>query len=1285
MKLKLPMRIKITCFLILSTFFVFAQNQPIELVWKDQVNISSVPESPYYIPSFDPAYLDYDRVTKKLTYVRSFDGHTFYEIVNPVFENVSPSVAKNITITNDQLTYSFSTAKGRNALKTILEIEPFIRANGTIQRLTSFVLRPTSNRPASYQLPKNLDNVPGLQNAVLASGKWFRFYVEETGIQRIDLNFLRNLGFSTDEINPNTLKIYGHGGQMLPLVNADTPASFFDLPEIPLQLSLANPNVLSSGDDIYFYAEAPNGIFSPENETHLNLYAERAYYYVTFSGGPGKRMFQAQQPVGTTDELITTYDDAQYYEVDENSLSLVGRRWFGDRFDITTQRTYDFSFPNLVTSEPVNVRILLGGIAINSTSMNISLNGQALGTATINPTGSDLPSNGTTFIRNTNVSSEAISLTLAYNKQGNPAARGFLDYIRLQAVRSLVGSATQFSFQKNSAAQTGGIGEYVLTNASQIEQVWDVTDMHNVTFYENTSGQNTFSFKTSLGTIKKYQTFVPADAYQPSIDQSQKNVSNQNLKGTIFTNAQGQFEDIDYLVITPQSFISQARRLANLRGSVSGLTTRVVSLEEIYTEFNSGKQDIAAIRNFIRYVYANASSENNRLKYVALMGDTSVDYKNRLPNNNNILPTYQNIGSFATTSSSFMSDDFFAMMDSSEGNMVASDLMDLAVGRIVADTPQLADLMITKIEDFEKRPSYASWRNNFLLISDDVDEDWEHSQIQVQLDNLGDEISLNKPAINVKKIHTDAFQQISSAGGDRYPEVNKAITDEVELGVSVVNYFGHGGEDGLGQERLVTVGNVQSWRNPNRYNVFVTVTCEFTKFDNPLRITAGELSYHNPQGGPVSMITTTRAIGVGAGVSFNNTLAPFLFDYQNQGYTVGEAVMLTKNNLGGNGKRIVFYIGDPALKLPYGDPTIRLTSLNDVPFSQATDTLKGLSKNIIKGEIVDNSGNRITNYNGKLTTTLFDKRIERSTLGNDGTRNNAQELLILDFTTLGETLFRGQSTVTNGEFQVEFILPRDTRIPIGNGRISMYAVRDNILEEQVGHSNEILVGGINENAPEDDEGPLIQLFMNDETFVDGGITNNSPFILANLEDMSGINTAGGIGHDIVAILDDDDENPIVLNDYYEAEADNFMKGKVYYQLRDLEEGPHVLRFRAWDTYNNSSVAEIQFTVSSNENLSITRVLNYPNPFTDYTEFWFNHNRPFEPLEVQVQVFTVTGKIVWSQNQLINTDGFLSRDITWDGRDDFGDRIGKGVYVYKLTVRSTLTNHKTEKYEKLVIL
>jgi len=293
--------------------------------------------------------------------------------------------------------------------------------------------------------------------------------------------------------------------------------------------------------------------------------------------------------------------------------------------------------------------------------------------------------------------------------------------------------------------------------------------------------------------------------------------------------------------------------------------------------------------------------------------------------------------------------------------------------------------------------------------------------------------------------------------------------------------------------------------------------------------------------------------------------------------------------------------------------------------------------------------------------------------------------LILDFKTLGAILYRGQASVNDGLFDFEFVVPRDAAIPLGNGRVNFYSVRDGILEDQAGANEQILVGGLNENATEDNEGPIINLYMNDENFVSGGITNTSPTLLVKLEDLSGINTAGGIGHDLIAILDGDEENPIILNDFYESDVDNFNIGQALRTLRDLEPGLHTVTVIAWDTYNNSSTADLQFVVAGDEELKLERVLNYPNPFVNYTEFWFNHNRPYEPLEVQVQIFTISGKVVKTINQVVTTTGFLSREIAWDGLDDFGQKIGKGVYVYKITVKSTLTNKKVEKFEKLVIL
>ena len=442
-------------------------------------------------------------------------------------------------------------------------------------------------------------------------------------------------------------------------------------------------------------------------------------------------------------------------------------------------------------------------------------------------------------------------------------------------------------------------------------------------------------------------------------------------------------------------------------------------------------------------------------------------------------------------------------------------------------------------------------------------------------------------------------------------------------------------------------------------------------------------------------MTTTRQIFVTVGESFNEVLDDYLFAYGSNDYpSIGEVLRLTKtdNNIAGiTQKRLVFLIGDPAMKLAFPKPDIRLTKVNDVEITQPIDTLKALSYTKLAGEVTDTNGNVISNYNGTLTATVFDKRIQRQTLANDGT-TDSNGTIFLNFTTLGEIIFKGQATIENGQFEFDFIVPRDIGIPVGNGKVSFYAQTNNPLSDQAGANFDILVGGINENAPEDNIGPVINLFMNDENFVSGGITNESPNLIAKLQDDNGINTASGIGHDITAIIDGDETNPIVLNDYYQANVDDYTNGSVTYPFRDLEPGLHTLTLKAWDTYNNSSTAEIQFTVyDKDEELVIDNVLNYPNPFVDYTEFWFNHNSP-DPLDISVQIFTVSGKLVRTLNGQTSADELcfngsssLSRSMVWDGRDDFGDKIGKGVYIYKLKVRSSRLNKQVEKIQKLVIL
>lgn len=1202
------------------------------------------------------------------------------KLVNIRYEplNAEELTKLNKSTVPNEIRFKINTTKGRDKLYSTLTYSPVVKRQGTYNKVISFDLSYTYK---TINTTYNSGNYNNETHSIFATGNWYKFKVEKSGVHKIDGNFLSKLGIDLQTINPNQIKIYGHGGDALPLENIENAP--IDPPQIAVKVVSSSANNFTNSDYILFYAEGVR-TFNEENDSHINPYSDYSYYYITTDGEPGLRIRDMQEPAGNASEIITTYHSAQFHEEDDFSPAKVGRRWFGNRFDIQNQQSFTFNFPDIVSGSPYTVIVKTGAVSTSTTSMQVNINGEDNQILTYSPINDPVFLVTRDLVSTSTANSSDIQIQMRYNNNGNPSSVAYLDYIRVEALENLKGKDQQFLFSNKEVKNMFGIGEFRMTHAQNIHEVWDITDWQNIQSKQN-NGANTLNWKVNLGEERNYIAVNANDYYVP-LEVDNPVVKNQNIKGTILRDRQGNFKDLDYLIITSPKLVQPAIRLANHHISQNNLNVKVITTDDIYQEFSSGKQDISAIRNLVRYIYNNASTTDNRLKYLALLGDTSVDYKNRWENNNNIVPTFHSLQS-TSNYSSYMSDDFFGMMDDNEGSMAASDKLDIAVGRIIADEVGLANAMVDKAINYQKEVSYGSWRNNIITISDDVDKLYEFESIQRVLNNLSDEISEMKPEYNVKKILADSYVQQTSAGGNRYPDVNKAITEAIEVGGLLVNYFGHGGEDGLAHEFIYTQNDANNLNNTNRYPLFVTVTCEFTKFDYPHRITAGELTYWNRNGGAIGLITTTRAISVSLGVEYNLIMNPYLLGYDTYEYhTPAEALRITKNMLGDRLRRVVFFIGDPAMHLAQAKPSVELTKINDTTIDNINDTpIEALAKVKLTGIITDENGNQLSNYNGIVETKVFDKRIERTTLGNDGTRNSAGDLLLLDFSTLGEVIFNGQATVSNGNFDIEFIAPRDIRSELGNGRVSFYTKRDGVLEDRSGYNNNILVGGINENAADDNQGPEIQLYFNDETFAPGSTTNSAPVLIAKLEDESGINTSSGIGHDILAFLDGDESNPIKLNEYYQAELDDYTKGSLQYQFKDLEQGPHTLKLKAWDVYNNSSTSEIDFVVAEDNKLKINRVLNYPNPFVNYTEFWFEHNRPYEPLDVQVQVLTVTGKIVWSANQLITTDGFLSRDIIWDGRDDFGDRIGKGVYIYKISVKSTLTNQRAEKFEKLVIL
>ena len=1279
-----------------GTFFLFLiclnglfaqKSNTISINWNSK-KAYVIGETTYTIPQFENANFIYDPATAAVFYaLKNENASTVsednFEISNLITAEIQNSDLGDLNLKSvpNAINFFVRNVIARDENSIYISFSPIIKENGIYKKVLSLSY---SLKPAESNRVVTTTATNTISNSVLSSGRWNRFYVEKSGVYRISKTFLEQIGFNVNGVNPKKIKLYGNGGRMVPLSNA----AFYpdDLTENAIQIVGENDGIFNNDDYILFYAEGMDN-WSAENGTHLNLYENKSYYFITTDGSDGKRIATTAQTALAANITVTTYDDVQFHEIDLTNIGKVGRVFFGEPFAIENSQQFNFSIPNCDTTAQTLVELHVGGNSIAPTSFDIKANGTAIGSLNL---ASVLPNTqieaSDNYLSTLIPSSQNVAIQLVFNNNGVPTAKGYLDYIRLTGKSNLVGFGKQFRFQHNAAGSLTGTIQYQFTNAASLKAVWDITDIYDVKSIAYTPNSN-FSIKANLGEVRKYIALDEADYYAPLKD-SGTSVANQNLKGTLFTNAQGNFQDIDYIIVAPPFLITQAERLANFHRANSNMSVKVVDLNTIYMEFGGAKQDIGAIRNFMKYVYFNASAPNKRVKYLNLFGDASFDFKNRITNNTNIVPIYQSLVSTTSTESSFPSDDFFALMDANEGDPVSqfgtpatsTYGIDIAVGRMLVSSTQQADEMVTKVIEYHDIKSFGNWRNNYVAIADDTDKASDIT-LQVRQNNLTDNLFANRPFINFKKILLDGYLQQSSAGGDRYPQAKEDLRNAFEKGALIFNYLGHGGEDGLTGERLWDKFDGSTFNNQYKYPLFITITCDFSKFDNPLRPTAGEYTYWNPKGGAISMITTVRTIGQSTAENLNDVIENKLFAYSQIDYpTIAEALRQTKNaSFNNSASRVVFYIGDPALLLAIPKSKIVLTKVNDVLITQTVDDLKALSFVKLSGEIQDETGAVASNYTGELFVNIFDKNFLRTTYNNDGYSPP------ITYNNLGETIFRGNASVTNGVFEFGFVVPKDIKIPLGNGRISFYAKQNQQLTDKTGYNSTIKIGGLNTLAVADVSPPKVQLFMNDETFINGGITSQSPYFLAFLEDEHGINTASGIGHDIVGILDGDETKPYVLNDYFETELNNYKIGKIRFPFRGLKPGLHTIKFKAWDVYNNYIASEIQFVVVGDDDVTLSNVLNYPNPFVNYTQFWFSHNKPFEPLEVQVQIMTITGKVVRRIDQNIITDGFLSREITWDGKDDFGDAIGKGVYIYKLTVRATVSNKTSEKIEKLVIL
>ena len=1154
---------------------------------------------------------------------------------------------------------------------------PFRYYNGRYQKASSFSIL-IESQPESSLAPRSLGTQGQRASSVLATGDWYKLAVSETGMHKITPAYLADNGISSGAISINDLRIVGNGEGMLP--ESMTEPRPDDLRAVPLHIEdRDNDGLFNNNDFALFYARGPHQWIYDENNdrfiNEINVYRTRNFYFLSINSGPGSR--PSSVPSLTNGNVaVNTFDDYAFVEDEDINLVGTGRQWFGDAFEFTLSYNYDFSFPNIVTAEPV--KLLVDVIARSNTAgtfMNTSYLGAPVLTSNFAPINSnaDYPDfarrsrQRTTF----NAQGPNITLNLTYNNTANPTAVAWLDEIEIQARRQLRMVNNELRFRDTRSVGVGNVADFSINAASNDLKVWDVTDLDQILEINGNFSAGTYQFGANAAELREYVAFRGSNHPEPAFVGA---VENQNLHALSVP---------EMVIISHPDFLNQARELADFHNQLGDVQSAVVTTEEVYNEYSSGGQDITGIRDFVKSLY---DRQPGQLKYLLLFGDASYDYKDRLAGNNNFVPVWQSEFSFNLGGAAVITDDYYAYLDPGEGVNFIGAIMDIGVGRMTCANTAQAQVCVDKVKHYvASNSTYGDWRNRVMLMTDDVDEFWEPVFVNSS-ERLTQRVRRASRSFNVEKIYSDAYRQETTTGSQTYPEASRDMFRKVQQGCLLVNYIGHGGEIGLSSERLLDLADVNNWTNYDALALFVTITCEFTRFDDPRRVSAGEQLFLNANGGAIGLLTTTRVVTVQGAVPLNESVFDTILARPGgQPQTLGEIIRAAKNGPGviDNGTKSKFsLIGDPALRLAIPFQNVRTTEINNQPLSPGApiDTLQALSKVNIQGQVEDLNGSLDADFNGTLQLSVYDKPTDRETLVNDGVGNP------LPFEVQNSLIYRGKVQVENGRFAAEFRVPLDISYRFGFGKFSYYAADPETDIDAAGYMDTVIVGGFDTTAPADDRGPEIQLYLNDQSFVRGGITGPEPFLFARLSDSSGINTVGnGVGHDLKAILDDRTDQPLILNEFYEADLNSYQSGEVRFQLLDVEEGEHSLRLQAFDIYNNPSEAQTEFIVSDNEELVLRRVLNYPNPFTTFTDFQFEHNRANQPLDVQVQIFTVSGKLVKTINTSINSSGNRATGITWNGLDDYGDKIGKGVYVYRVKVRAPLDNSTADKFEKLVIL
>lgn len=1138
----------------------------------------------------------------------------------------------------------------------VINFLPIIKdAHGNYKKVRTFDVEVSSLQQISKKGTLKVSGIHQyVSSSVLANGKWVKIRVPSSGIYKLTYSDLLAMGIS----NPSSPRIFGYGGAMLP--EDFSKSKIDDLPEMPIWMEKGNDGIFNSGDYILFYAQGPISWELSASNTDfvhtVNPYSKYGYYFVTSDAGEGKKIPLSPIIEETPNVDVDYFLDYQLKENDLVNMVKSGREWFGEEFNTITQRSFSFSFPNIYSA--LSAVLVADVIAISSVASSFSVyaNNVKLGSNISIP---KLSSSGYEKAKQANAKFtftpdiDDITILLQYNKSTN-SSTARLNYLRLNVYRQLKMTDNTLFFRNPSVTAQGEYVRYLLSDAPPSTVIWDITNPQDIGQVTTIIDNNQLAFVADVSNLKQFVALLPSASYpKPEI---MGIVPNQNLHA---------LSNIDFVIIAAKDFLSQANRLAQAHIEHDNMTVEVVTPEQVYNEFSSGTPDATAYRWLMKMLYDKASVATEMPLYLMLFGDGSYDNREISIGNSQInrLLTYQSVNSLVEadlSDNSYVCDDYFGFLDDNEGVNIKAETMDIGIGRFPVSTQQQAADIVTKNILYMQNTKKGAWKNQICYVGDDEDSNLH----MYQADTLAIYTEKKFPELQVSRIFLDAYLQEKAASGESYPAAKEKLLNLIKSGALLINFTGHGSTEGWTSEKILTRNDIVKLYN-DKFPLFVTATCDFSRFDDKAS-SSGEELFWNSNGGAIALFSTSRTVYTGPNFELNKSFNKQVFITQNEDASVrrlGDISRLSKNSLPNNNNKMNFLLlGNPALRIPY--PSNKVITSEIKVNGVSSNTMQALSLVEINGYIASPNQNKLADFNGSISVTVYDKEQTITTLANNG----GNPYKYKDYPNI---LYSGKALVTNGDFSIQFLVPKDIAYNYGNGRINYYAADETNDYEANGFYTNFLIGGENPDFVIENEGPEITMYLNTPVFKNGDKVNENPVFMANVSDESGINTVGsGIGHDIILMLNQDPMTSYVLNNYFEFSIGSFKSGSVTYPLYDLPEGTHSLFFRVWDVLNNSSSKTIDFEVVKGLTPELYKTYVLPNPVQTSARIMVSHDRPLSLFQATVVISDLTGKTVRSINKSVFTQTNNSEICDWDLKDNNGRKVPSGIYVYRVTLNST---------------